>query len=115
MLKLSQPEFIDRLLRALVSRLRIVFERALNEIEQWSRKMSAQIDTQLRERKKALKRRIASIERAESAATGLDDRIFEIQTSMNEVQQDQTQFADHMDKLLLDTTPEKEPPVLLAF
>lgn len=43
LIRLSQAEFVDRLLRALVSRLRIVFERALNEVEHWSRKMSGQI------------------------------------------------------------------------
>lgn len=115
LLKLSQPEFIDRLLRALVSRLRIVFERALNEIEHWSRAVAGQIDTQLRERRRGLKRRLASIERAVSAATGLDERIADIHMSLLEVQQEQSVFNEHVDKLLQNASPVQEPPMLMAM
>ena len=115
LLKLSQPEFIDRLLRALVSRLRIVFERALNQIEQWSRKMAGQIDAQLRERRRGLRRRLASIERAEAAASGLDERIQEIEESLYGIKQELAAFIRQIDHLLKDTSPKEEPPVLLAF
>ena len=114
LLKLSQPEFIDRLLRALASRLRIVFERALNEIEQWSRNLAGQIDSQLRERRRGLRRRLASIERAESAASGLDERIEEIEEALHGVKKELKTFLQQMDHLLEDTTPQQEPPVLLA-
>ena len=114
LLKLSQPEFIDRLLRALASRLRIVFERALNEIEQWSRNLAGQIDSQLRERRRGLRRRLASIERAEAAASGLDERIEEIEEALHGVKKELKTFLQHMDHLLEDTTPQQEPPVLLA-
>ncbi len=115
LIKLSQPEFIDRLLRALVSRLRIVFERALNEIEQWSRNLAGQIDSQLRERRRGLRRRLASIERAEAAASGLDERIQEIEESLYSVKKELAAFYKQIDHLLEDTTPQQEPPVLLAF
>ena len=82
LLKLSQPEFVDRLLRALVSRLRIVFEKAMNDIEQWSRSVASQIDTQLRERRRSFKRRMKTLERAESASSDLDGRIQEIQDAL---------------------------------
>ena len=114
LLKLSQPEFIDRLLRALASRLRIVFERALNEIEQWSRNLAGQIDSQLRERRRGLRRRLASIERAEAAASGLDERIEEIEEALHGVKKELKTFLQQMDHLLEDTTPQHEPPVLLA-
>ena len=114
LLKLSQPEFIDRLLRALASRLRIVFERALNEIEQWSRNLAGQIDSQLRERRRGLRRRLASIERAEAAASGLDERIEEIEEALHGVKKELKTFLQQMDHLLEDTTPQQEPPVLLA-
>ena len=115
LIKLSQPEFIDRLLRALVSRLRIVFERALNEIEQWSRNLAGQIDSQLRERRRGLRRRLASIERAEAAASGLDERIQEIEESLYSVKKELAAFYKQIDHLLEDTTPQQEQPVLLAF
>lgn len=92
LLKLSQPEFVDRLLRALVSRLRIVFERALNEVEHWSRKTSSQLDTQLRERRRGLKRRVRSIERAEVASGDLDERTQEIKDMLLEIQNQKTVF-----------------------
>lgn len=111
LLKLSQPEFIDRLLRALVSRLRIVFERALNEIEHWSRKTSSQLDTQLRERRHGLKRRVKSIERAEVASTNLDDRTQEIKDMALAMQNQKTIFLAQIDQLMqaVDTHKLKEP------
>lgn len=100
LLKLSQPEFIDRLLRALVSRLRIVFERALNEIEHWSRKTSSQLDTQLKERRRGLKRRVQSIERAEAASSSLDDRTQEIKNMAQEIQNQRSEFLVQLEQLV---------------
>lgn len=99
LLKLSQPEFIDRLLRALVSRLRIVFERALNDIEHWSRKTSSQLDTQLKERRRGLKRRVQSIERAQVASSNLGERTLEIQEMVHAMQNQKTIFLAHIDQL----------------
>ena len=114
LIRLSQAGFIDRLLRALVSRLRIVFERALNEIEHWSRKMSGQIDAQLRERRRGLKRRLAAIDRAESAASELDERILELQASMQAIQAERNVFHRQMDRLLVDPALEQAALDLLA-
>lgn len=112
LLKLSQPDFVDRLLRALISRLRIVFERALNDIERWSRRISSQIDSQLRERRRSLKRRLASITQAETAMSSLESRIAEIQQALQNVQGEQQVFLQQMEQLLHDTVPKTEPPVL---
>ena len=79
-LKLAQPEFADRLVRALATRLRVVYESALGEVELWNKSAAAQLDAQLRERRRNFGRRIEAIERIQQAATGLDDRIAEIGT-----------------------------------
>ncbi len=77
-LKLSQPDFSDRLVRALSTRLRVVFETALGEVELWNKSAASQLDAQLRERRRNFGRRIEAIERIQSAASGLDERISEI-------------------------------------
>jgi hypothetical protein len=78
-LRLAQPGFADRLVRALSSRLRMVFESALGEIELWNQSASAQLDAQARERRQAFARRLEAIERIGQAASTLDDRIAELE------------------------------------
>ncbi len=84
--KLSQAAFSERLVRALGTRLRVVFESALNEVELWNKSASSQLDAQLRERRRNFGRRLEAIERIQQAAQGLDERIGEIEeqeTSLN--------------------------------
>jgi hypothetical protein len=78
MLQLARAEFCEKLLRALVGRVRSIFETALGDIELWSKSCSSQLDAQLRERRRAFSRRVDAIQRIESAAGGLDQRIGEI-------------------------------------
>ena len=78
-LKLAQPDFSDRLVRALATRLRVVYETALGEVELWNKSAASQLDAQLKERRKNFGRRIEAIERIQQAATGLDERIDEIE------------------------------------
>ena len=100
LIQLSQQDFIDRLLRALVSQLRLVFEQVLTEVEQWSRGVSSQIDAQLRERRRSLKRRVDAIDRAETASGVLKERIQEIQHAMLDVQHEQSIFNALLEKVL---------------
>lgn len=94
--KLAQPEFSDRLVRALSTRLRAVHENALGEVELWSKSAAAQLDAQLRERRRNFARRIEAIDRISQAAGGLDDRIGEIE---------QQEFAlDQLDAKLSELT-----------
>ncbi len=78
-LKLVQPEFAERLGRALSIRLRAVFESAANDLELWSKSATAQLDAQLRERKRSFSRRIEAVDRIQQAASGLEERIAEIE------------------------------------
>ena len=84
-LKLSQPDFAERLVRALSTRLRVVYESALGEVELWNKSAASQLDAQLRERRRNFGRRIEAIERIQSAASGLDERIAEISVQENAV------------------------------
>ncbi len=77
-LRLAQPEFADRLVRALATRLRVVYETALGEVELWNKSAAAQLDAQLRERRKNFARRLEAIDRIQDAANTLDERIGEI-------------------------------------
>ncbi len=82
-LKLTQPDFSERLVRALSTRLRVVFESALGEVELWNKSAASQLDAQLRERRRNFGRRIEAIERIQGAASGLDERIAEIDVQEN--------------------------------
>ncbi|MDR2127463.1 MAG: dynamin family protein [Burkholderiaceae bacterium] len=77
-LQLARPEFAEKLVRALLARVRAIFETALGEVELWSKTSSSQIDTQLKERQRAFTRRVDAIERIQEAASSLDQRIAEI-------------------------------------
>jgi len=77
-LKLARPEFTEKLARALLARVRAIFETALGEVELWNKSSSSQIDAQLRERRHAFTRRVDAILRIQNAAGGLDARIAEL-------------------------------------
>ena len=79
--KLAQPEFADRLVRALSTRLRGIHELALADVELWSKSAAAQLDAQLRERRRNFTRRIEAIDRIQQATGGLEERIGEIETN----------------------------------
>lgn len=79
-LRLSQPKFMEQFRRMLVSKLRVVFENASGELELWSKSASAQVDSQLRERRRGFRRRREALERIQSAAGELEQRIAEIES-----------------------------------
>jgi hypothetical protein len=98
-LRLAQPEFAERLVRALSTRLRVVFESALGEVELWNKSAAAQLDAQLRERRRNFSRRMEAIERIQEAATGLDDRIDEIEaqeTTLDELDAKLAELTAHL-------------------
>jgi hypothetical protein len=92
--RLAQPEFADRLVRALATRLRVVYESALGEVELWNKSAAAQLDAQLRERRRNFGRRLEAIERIQQAASGLDDRIAEIAAQESAVDEMQAKLAE---------------------
>ena len=77
-LKLSQADFCDKLVRAMASRLRVVNEAAMAEVERWTQTAVAQLDVQLQERRRNFAKRIEAVERIQDAAGNLDGRLAEI-------------------------------------
>ncbi|MBC7611056.1 MAG: dynamin family protein [Polaromonas sp.] len=107
-LKLSQPDFSERLVRALATRLRVVYESALSEVELWNKSAASQLDAQLRERRRNFGRRLEAIERIQSAASGLDERIGEINVQegvLNDLDSKLTELTSY----LAGTTVQAEP------
>ena len=78
LLKLAQPDFCDKLVRALASRLRVVNEAAMSEVERWSKGAGAQLDAQLKERRRNFGRRIEAVDRIQHAAGNLEERLAEL-------------------------------------
>jgi hypothetical protein len=93
-LRLAQPKFMEQFRRMLVSKLRVVFENASSELELWNKAVSAQVDSQLRERRKAFKRRIETLEKVQNAAGELETRIDEIDAQDERLQQFQTRIVE---------------------
>ncbi|WP_137921951.1 dynamin family protein [Hydrogenophaga sp. 2FB] len=108
-LRLAQPEFAERLARALMSRLRVVYDTAVNEVELWNKSAAAQLDAQLRERRRNFSRRIEAVSRIQQAAGGLDERIRELQSQQAELNLLDTKLGELTDHLL--AAPEEEQPV----
>lgn len=94
--KLAQPEFADRLVRALAARIRSIHEAALGEVEFWSKSAASQLDSQLRERRRTFTRRMDAVDRIQQAAGGLNERIVEITQ--------QEAALDQLERKLLDLT-----------
>ena len=78
-LKLANPLFGQRMVKALGMRLRTVFESAANDLDLWSKSATSQLDAQLKERKRSFARRIEAVDRINEAASGLMERIAEIE------------------------------------
>ena len=116
-LRLAQPEFADRLVRALGTRLRMVYESALAEVELWNKSAAAQLDAQLRERRRNFGRRIEAIERIQQAASGLDDRISEIhsqEVALDELDQKLSELTSHLIDIRASTPVAAEPQAQTA-
>lgn len=99
-LRLAQPEFGERLARALLSRLRVVYDTAVNAVELWNKSAAAQLDAQLRERRRNFARRIEAVSRIQQAAHGLDERIRELQHQQTELNLVDAKLAELTEQLL---------------
>jgi GH24 family phage-related lysozyme (muramidase) len=77
--RMAAPGFAEQFRRLLLSRLRVVFENATGELELWSKSAGSQVETQLRERRRAFARRRESLQRVQTASGELEQRIDEVQ------------------------------------
>ncbi|HUP08803.1 MAG TPA: dynamin family protein, partial [Caldimonas sp.] len=85
-MRLSQPTFMEQFRRMLVSKLRVVFENVSSEIEMWNKSTSAQVDAQLRERRRNFKRRRDTLERVQTAGHELETRLAELEAQDERLQ-----------------------------
>lgn len=108
--RLALPGAAEQLRRVLLSALRTVFERAVHDVEGWSRSQSAQVDEQLRERRRAFRRRREALERIQAAAGELEGRIAEVE------QQDEHLLALQvgLDRLVADLVASAREAVAAA-
>lgn len=77
-LQMVSSDASTRLVRALKSRLRIVYESAQAELEMWSKLATSQMDTQLAERRQNYVKRLDAMDRVQRADEGLQGRLSEI-------------------------------------
>ncbi|MGE0073498.1 MAG: hypothetical protein AB7S55_10630, partial [Thiomonas sp.] len=84
-LKLQNNAYALRTLRAIAARVRDLFERALRDIENWDRSAIAQLDSQVRERKKQLNRRLSTLQRVEDTKDSLHERIEDLRAQVAQI------------------------------
>ena len=99
-LKLANPMFGQRMLKALGMRLRAVFESAANDLDLWSKSATAQLDAQLKERKRSFARRMEAVDRIHEAASGLAQRIAEIESAEQQLDQLEQRLVQWAQQLL---------------
>lgn len=112
--RLAQSEFADKLVRALATRLRTIHETALGEVELWSKTAAAQLDAQLRERRRNFTRRIEAIDRIQQATGGLADRIREIQLQEAAMTELETKLGELTSYLVKVRESHRAEPVAAA-
>ncbi len=110
-LKLSQPKFMEQFRRMLVSKLRVIFDGASSELELWSKGASAQVDSQLRERRRNFRRRREALERIQSAAGDLEQRIAELQSQDDRLHQYLARMGELTAALRADADAQSVPVV----
>jgi hypothetical protein len=115
--RVSEPQFIEQFRRMLLSKVRVVFENATGDIEMWNKSASAQIDAQLRERRRSFKRRREALERIQGASSELEVRIAELEAQDERCQQMLARVSElcaavRAEAQVAVTTPHHEPPTL---
>lgn len=78
--RMASPGFMEQFRRMLLSKLRVVFESASSELELWSRTASNQVDQQLGDRRRTFKQRREALQRIQSAAGELEQRIADVES-----------------------------------
>jgi hypothetical protein len=98
--RLAAPAYAEQFRRMLLSRLRVVFERASGELELWQKSASSQIDQQLRERRLAFARRRETLQRVQEVTGELEQRIQDVQSQDDHLAALALQWQDQADAVL---------------
>lgn len=93
MLTMGQSQLTARFFESLASKATQVFELANSETEAWRKALIAPMEAQVREHKAQLKQRLESVSRVHAATETLDDRIAELEASMERVAAQLDQLA----------------------
>ena len=99
--RMTSPGFADQFRRLLLSKLRVIFESASNELELWSKGAAAQVDAQLRERRQGFVRRREALARVQSASGDLEARISEVQRTDEQINALQLRLEALADRALM--------------
>ncbi|HSM22747.1 MAG TPA: dynamin family protein, partial [Rubrivivax sp.] len=114
--RLSVPSFADQFWRLLVSRLRRVFESATDDLRLWSQSAMAQVDLQLRERRRGFVHRREVLQRIAAATGDLDQRLAEVEAQDERLQALQRRLAamaaDTMAAACRPLAPDSVPPAM---
>jgi septal ring factor EnvC (AmiA/AmiB activator) len=82
---------------------------AVGDVELWSKSAAAQLDAQLRERRRNFSRRIEAIDRIQQAAGGLEDRIQDIDQQEAALSQVELKLIELTDYLIASNQPLRSP------
>jgi predicted nuclease with TOPRIM domain len=93
MLTVGQDQLTSHFFETLASKMVEVFELANSETEAWLKALIAPMETQVREHKIQLKRRLESVSRIHAATETLDERIAELEASLGTVSDQLDQLA----------------------
>ena len=93
MLTMGQSQLTARFFESLASKAVQVFELANSETEAWLKALMSPMETQVREHKAQLKRRLESVSRIHAATETLDERIAELEISLDAVSDQLEQLA----------------------
>jgi hypothetical protein len=113
--RMAAPGFAEQFRRMLLSKLRVVFESAAGELEQWSKAASSQVEVQLRERRRAFARRREALQRVQAAAGELEARIAEVQAQEDYLRQTQARIEALADAALAAARRPGAEPGMPAF
>jgi predicted GTPase len=109
MLTMAQNQLTARFFESLASKAVQVFELANSETEAWLKALIAPMETQVREHKIQLKRRLESVSRIHAATETLDDRIAELEASIGLVSDQLDQLARLNARIAEALSGEPEP------
>ena len=107
--RLAQAGFMARFSQILLSRLRVVFDGAAQDIELWAKAISTQIDDQLRERRRSLQQRREAHQRIKQAEDGLELSIASLEAQQAQQQALAQHMAREVDRLSLQANAPPAP------
>lgn len=113
MLTVGQGQLTARFFETLASKVVQVFELANSETEAWLKALIAPMETQVREHKVQLKRRLESVSRIHAATETLDERIAELETAMGTVS-DQLDHLARINARIADALADEATATQLA-